>query len=101
MWLIVLKRYIKKLESFSFQYTIAITIAVNKIDRRNAVFSCLFGQKTCDLGEFSVSSVFSVLSVMAQAIDNHSTIAKYSKKYSSPLFGGDCYILYLCAVKNG
>ena len=69
-----------------------------KIGRRNAVFSCVFGQKTCDLGEFSVFSVFFVLSVMAQAIDNHSTIAKYSKKYSSPLFGGDCYTFYLCTA---
>jgi hypothetical protein len=81
-----------------FQYAIAITVAVNKIDRRNAVFLCFWGQKNCDLGGFSEFSVFSVLSVMAKAIDNHSAIAKYSRKYSSRKFG-DCFDWgYLCVV---
>ena len=32
-------------------------------------------------------------------IDFHSTIAKYSKKYSSPMFGGERHRHYLCGVK--
>jgi hypothetical protein len=32
-------------------------------------------------------------------IDFHSTIAKYSKKYSSPLFGWERHRHYLCGVK--